>query len=336
MSGFLSRRTVLYTLLAAPAIAPAFAAASQDKPAATVLTAQPAAFALAAALTRDSAIRVEAVQPAKLPATRLASYLAGRGKDTLAIAAVRADAVITFRSFWPGDPLYPFARRSNIRTVELDAGHPLDGALSGIAIAEASDDSAVYAALDLAPMPATGEGSAPWLAPGNLGRMADVLATDLSRLEPPSAASIAGNLATLKQRLLALKADADMALAEAGDLTAFALSPHFAYLAADLGIDLVASITAAPNEWTRQRAAKLAGWLTANNVTMCCSTLSPDRSLKAHCRSAGAKTAILSNVDARHPDIIEVMERNLVGLKAIFSLGAVSMEYEPSAGSANI
>ena len=65
------------------------------------------------------------------------------------------------------------------------------GALSGIAVAEPSDDGAVYAALGLAPMPATGEGAAPWLAPGSLGRMADVLAADLSRLEPSSAATIA-------------------------------------------------------------------------------------------------------------------------------------------------
>lgn len=128
---------------------------------------------------------------------------------------------------------------------------PLDGALPGIAIAEPADDGAVYAALDLAPMPATGEGSAPWLAPGSLGRMADVLAAGLSRLEP-SSADIIANLAALKQKLLALKADADMALADADDLTAVALSPHFAYLSADLGIDLLASITAAPGEWPRR------------------------------------------------------------------------------------
>jgi hypothetical protein len=82
--------------------------------------------------------------------------------------------------------------------------------------------------LGLQPMPATGEGSAPWLAPTNMGRMADVLAADLARLDPPSADRIAANLAALKQRLLSLKAEADTALSEADDLTAIALSPHFA------------------------------------------------------------------------------------------------------------
>jgi hypothetical protein len=222
-----------------------------------VVTAHPAAFALASALTKGSEIAVEAVQPAKLPATRLTSYLAGRGKAALADVARKADAVVTFRSFWPDDPLYPHARRTNIRIVEIDAGRPLDGALPGLAIAEPRDDGAVYKALDLQPMPATGEGAAPWLAPTGMGRMADVLAADLSRLEPSSAGTVAANLAGLKRQLLSLKAEADVALAGADDLTAVALSPHFGYLAADLGIDLRASITAAPAEWTPERSEKL-------------------------------------------------------------------------------
>lgn len=316
MSGFLSRRTMLSTLLAAPVLAGS--AAAQEKPGARVLTAHPAAFALTSLLVQNSAIAVEAIQPAKLPATRLASYLAGRGKATLEKAAVEADAVITFRSFWPEDPLYPHARRGNIRIVEIDAGRPLDGALPGIAVAEPSDDGAVYAALDLAPMPATGEGAAPWLAPGSLGRMADVLAADLSRLEPSSAATIAANLGALKQKLLALKAGADMALAEADDLTAIALSPHFAYLSADLGIDLLASITAAPNEWMPERAEKLALWLKANGASVVLLDTKPGPALAAALQDAGARIALLSGVEGEEPDIVRVVAGNLDGLEHAF------------------
>ncbi|MDV3059445.1 metal ABC transporter substrate-binding protein, partial [Pseudomonas paracarnis] len=32
------------------------------------------------------------------------------------------------------DPLYPVARRSNIRIVEVDAARPVDGGLPGIAV----------------------------------------------------------------------------------------------------------------------------------------------------------------------------------------------------------
>ncbi|ANH03407.1 metal ABC transporter solute-binding protein, Zn/Mn family [Shinella sp. HZN7] len=321
MSDFLSRRTMLSAMLAAPVLVPALAGragAATPKPAARVLTAHPAAFSLASALTVNSTIAVEAVQPAKLPATRLAAYLAGRGKAVLEKAAAGADAVITFRSFWPEDPLYPHARRSNIRIVEIDAGRPLDGVLNGIAIADPTDDRIVYAALDLAPMPGTGEGSAPWLAPGNLGRMADVLAADLSRLAPSSAETIAANLAALKQRLLEIKAKADRALAEADDLTAIALSPHFAYLAADLGIDLLASITAAPNEWTQERAEKLADWLAAHDVAIVILDAEPGEHLAKGIEKAGARTVLLSNVGADSSDIAKVMQSNLEALKAAF------------------
>ena len=320
MSGILSRRSLLSATLAMPMIGQVATCAvgAEQKPSARVLTAHPAAFALATALTAGSAIRVEAIQPAKLPATRLASYLAGRGKAALETAAAGADAVITLRSFWQEDPLYPHARRSNIRIVEIDAARPLDGALNGIAIAEPSDDSAVYTALDLAPMPATGEGSAPWLAPSSLGRMADVLAGDLSRLDPQSTQTIAVNLADLKQRLIVLKAEADGALADADDLTAIALSPHFAYLAVDLGIELVASITAAPNEWTPQRSAKLADWLKVNGVAVVLLDAEPTPELASGIKEAGARIAILSTVEGQNPDIVKVAQDNLAALTAAF------------------
>lgn len=315
MSGLLSRRTMLSAIIAVPALSGPVAA-SQEKRAAKVLTAHPAAFALTSLLVQDSAITAEAIQPAKLPATRLASYLSGRGKAALEKAAADADAVITFRSFWPEDPLYPHARRSNIRIVEIDAGRPLDGTLNGIAIAEPSDDRAIYAALDLAPMPATGEGSAPWLAPSSLGRMADVLAADLSRLEPSSAKIIATNLAALKKKLLALKAQSDVALAEADDLTAIALSPHFASLSTDLGIDLRASITAAPNEWTPERAAKLADWLKANDVSVVFLDSETGPALLDTLK--GYRLVRLSIVEGNEPDIVATVERNIGSLRAAF------------------
>lgn len=286
-----------------------------------VLTAHSAAFALASALTKGSTIKVEAVQPAKLPATRLTSYLSGRGRGALADAAGKADAVITLRSFWPDDPLYPHARRSNIRIVEIDAGRPLDGALNGIAIADPSDDTAIYAALELTPMPASGEGMAPWLAPTAMGRMADVLAADLSRLDPQSAKAIAANLAALKQQLLSLKAEADTALAEADDLTAIALSPHFAYLASDLGIELVGSITAAPNEWTPERSAKLATWLRENAVSVVLLDAQPNDDLANAIGEADARFAVLSSIEGETADPAATIRENLNRLAGVFAKG---------------
>ncbi len=141
-------------------------------------------------------------------------------------------------------------------------------------------------------MPATGEGTAPWLAPGSLGRMADVLAADLSRLEPSSATTIAANLGALKQKLLTLKAGADMALAEADDLTA------------------------APNEWTPERAGKLALWLKANGASVVLLDTKPGAALAAALE--GLRPVLLSTVEGGNADAVGVKQGNLEALKAAF------------------
>ncbi len=320
----ITRRRWLVGAMTASVVLPAARASAQQtngpagKSSCRLLTAHPAAFSLASVLTKGSGITVQAVQPARLPATRLTSYLGGRGKTALADAARNADAVVTFRSFWPDDPLYPHARRTNIRIVELDAGRPLDGMLPGIAIAEPRDDSAVYKALDLQPMPPTGEGSAPWLSPTSLGRMADILAADFARLDPSSGAIVAANLASFKQHLLALKAKTDVALGNADDLTAIALSPHFAYLAADLGIDLRASITAAPGEWTAERSGKLVAWLRDNAVTAVLLDAPPTETLAEAIKAAGARSAVLASIQGEVGDPTSIIETNLRTLTDLF------------------
>ncbi len=157
-----------------PALA-ATAAAAQSAPV-TVLASLPVTHALAERLLRDTEVKLQRVAPANLPASRQASFFAGRGAGGLAKAAGQADAVIDLRSIWSDDPLYPLARRSNIRIVEIDAARPVDGALPGIALRPGSDLHAY-----------------PWLNPTNLGRMADVLASDLERLAPGAAAVDAEN-----------------------------------------------------------------------------------------------------------------------------------------------
>ena len=62
------------------------------------------------------------------------SYFTGRGAPALSALAQDADAAIGLRSLWADDPLYPVARRSNIRIVEVDAARPVDGGLPGIAL----------------------------------------------------------------------------------------------------------------------------------------------------------------------------------------------------------
>ena len=106
-----------------------------------------------------------------LPEHSINAFAAGYGP---------ADAVIGVRSLWADDPLYPIARRSNIRIVEVDAARPVDGALPGVALQPGTSD---------------GLNSQPWMATNNMGRMADVRAADLVRLAPSAKPAIEANLA---------------------------------------------------------------------------------------------------------------------------------------------
>ena len=130
----------------------------------TVLAGHPVTYALASDLATGSTLKIVRAAPENIPPTRLSAYLTGRGEAAFADAAREADAVITLRSLWPEDPLYPLARRSQIRIVEIDAAQPIDGALPGIALQAGKA------------LP-----SQPWLDPVNLGRMADILANELGR-----------------------------------------------------------------------------------------------------------------------------------------------------------
>ncbi|MEG0003952.1 MAG: zinc ABC transporter substrate-binding protein, partial [Comamonas sp.] len=191
-----------------------------------VLVGHPVAHGLAAQLTEGSGITLARAAPANLPPARQLAYFEGRGAKALAQAAARSDAVITLRSLWPQDPLFPLARRANIRIVEIDAARPIDGALPGIAL-----------------QPGAELGSYPWLHPVNLGRMADIVAADLERLAPQDAPVLARNLAALKQQLVALSGQTETALLAAPNLTVVSLSPRLDYLASAFNLELVPGST---------------------------------------------------------------------------------------------
>lgn len=279
----------------------------------TLLTAHPAAEALARRLTEGTAIKVVAVQPDKLPPSRVASYLASRGRTALDEAALGADAVLTFRSFWADDPLYPAARRANIRIVEIDAAQPLDERMPGMAVlVPVQTEAPLYAALGLEPMPPEGEETAPWLSPSRLGEMAEVVSGDLSRLVPKDADRLAQNLAGLKRELLEIKAQADQALAQRDNVDVVALSPQFGYLAADLGLDLRARLIAAPDEWTEARAQDLAQWLQKENIATVLSARDLHAPLSEVLAQNGIAVQILETVSPEDPAAL--IARNLAKL----------------------
>ncbi|MDI9776800.1 zinc ABC transporter substrate-binding protein [Pseudomonas putida] len=272
---------------------PALASASQ------VLTSLPVTHSLASALLDGTSMQLTRAAPANLPASRQPSYFSSRGAASLAKAAQQADAVIGVRSIWRDDPLYPLARRSNIRIVEIDAARPLDGALPGIAVS--GDDA--YAAY-------------PWLNPTNLGRMADVLANDLERLVPADKERIQGNLAKLKRQLLELTANSQVQLAKVDNLSVVSLSERLGYLASGLNLDVVEQPLPADGKWDEAALKALGEHLKAQDVALVLDHRQPDAAVARVIEAAGARLLVVDSDP----------ENALAGLKASVEqvIGALS------------
>ena len=219
--------------------APASAAVAAAAPA-RLLVAHPVVAALTTALVRDTGIVVLRPVPETLPPNRQLAFLSGRGAAGLGEAARQADAVIALRSIWPDDPLFPLARRQNIRLIEIDAARPLDASLPGMALQE---QDATANAL-------------PWLDPVNLGRMADVIASDVGRLVPAAKPRLQANVGTLRQQLLSITAQSEARLASASNLAVFSLSDRLDYLVSGFNLDLAGTDARADEAWTPEAIAQ--------------------------------------------------------------------------------
>jgi hypothetical protein len=250
-----------------------------------VLASLPITYGLAQVLLKGTDVQLERAAPANLPGSRQVSYFTGRGAPALSQLAQDADAAIGLRSLWADDPLYPVARRSNIRIVEVDAARPVDGGLPGIAVQPGVSD---------------GLNSQPWQSGNNMGRMAEVLAADLSRLAPGAKPQIDANLAALKQRLLKLAADSEARLAQADNLSVVSLSDHFAYLVSSLNLELVSTDARPDADWTPEALQQLSAQLKNNEVATVLHHRQPSEAVKAAVTAGGA-TLLVLNVDGADP-----------------------------------
>ncbi|WP_122460245.1 metal ABC transporter solute-binding protein, Zn/Mn family [Pseudomonas viridiflava] len=251
-----------------------------------VLASLPITYGLGQILLKDSGVVLERAAAANLPGSRQTAYFTGRGAEALRGLAVKADAVIGLRSIWADDPLYPNARRSNIRIVEIDAARPVDGSLPGIAVQPGQG--------------VDGLNSQPWLASNNMGRMADVMAADLVRLAPAAKPKIEGNLAALKQQLLKLSASSEASLASADNLSVVSLSDRFGYLVSGLNLELIDSQALTDEQWTPEAVQKLTATLKDNDVALVLDHRQPPEPVKAAIDEAGSKLLVLG-IDGADP-----------------------------------
>ena len=267
-----------------------------------ILASLPITYGLGELLLKDSNVTLERAAAANLPGSRQSAYFSGRGAPALHKLATQADAVIGLRSVWSDDPLYPMARRSNIRIVEVDAARPVDGSLPGIAVQPGVHGD--------------GLNSQPWLTSNNMGRMADVIAADLVRLAPQAKPQIEANLANLKQRLLKLSADSEAQLARADNLSVVSLSERLDYLIGGLNLERLEVDHKGDETWTPEALQALSETLKDNAVALVLDHRQPSAEVKKAIVEGGSELVVIG---ADGTDPVAELQGNIEAVMKVLS-----------------
>ncbi len=235
--------------------------------------------ALVKVLTADTACTVTRAVPAKYSSAVHEHYLKKHPAEFQAKAA-RAAGVVAVSGAWPSDPLYPWARRANIRIVNIDAVHPLDRSRAGLPLLNSAAPQ-----YDTPP--------AVWNSPGNAARMADIVAADLGRLAPAENEQIRTNLDAFKRDLFTLRSRYESAFSRLDAFEVAALTEQYIYLTDEFGISVVQTFLKPEIRRQTTDLESFSEALRAYDVKGVVCSWEPDAAIARRIREHGAKSIIL-------------------------------------------
>ncbi len=267
----------------------------------TILVSQDFTEILVKTLVKGTPVKVVRAIPADYTPD-VHTYYLKKYWERFARLAQNATAAVTVTSAWPQDPLYPWARRANIRIVHIDAIAPLDGSRAGVPLLDLSEKA--------------GKSPAVWNSPGNTARIADIVASDLKILFPAASAQIQANLNDVKKELFKLRTRFETAFGMADFFEVAALSLNHAYLMEEFGIVVVDSLVKPGAKVTREDLEKFVQKTGANDVHIVLSSRKPNKETADLLTSNGLTCVVLSDLsyDEKKPaqeQFLDFHEHNL-------------------------
>ncbi|WP_421900923.1 metal ABC transporter solute-binding protein, Zn/Mn family [Maridesulfovibrio sp.] len=216
-----------------------------------ILTSLEATTLLTQTLTEETGIKTILTVPSTYSMNSHARYFKKHAK-IFNEQAEDAAACVTIRSIWNHDDLYPYARRANVRIVEIDGSAPVDKTQAGVKLIKEKEGGQVS--------PFT------WRSPGNLTKMADFIAKDLMALYPDQAAKIDSNLKLLKQDLFKLRTNYESKLLDLESTEMISLTEDFDYLISEFGIEVLDRFLKQQIDWNESDVAALERTIRGNEV----------------------------------------------------------------------
>ena len=286
-------RIAVFTAVVALCISlfPAVPARTATGPALTVLASLEVTRALGEALTAGTPIRVVNVIPADHFMRGQDAYLKKHRVDFFRMAE-EADAVLTVGAAWPGDPLYKWARRGNIRIVNIDASKPLDEYGAGVPLTEVQG----------------GHSPLVWRSPANLTRMAAIAAADLCRLSPENAEAVTANLKTLQAALFRLRSKYEAALIDVDFVDLAAFTGGYTYLAEEFGLDVHFYMLKPEHKWTDADVGWIGARLRREGVQAVLCAWEPDARGMRAIADGGAVPVVLDRFERKgEPDPVKAL-----------------------------
>ncbi len=261
----------------------------------TVLTSLQATYSITSALSRKTSIEVVNARQVSVGLDNYEVYFKTSRKSERRFQ--EADAVVTIKSVWKKDPLFIYARKSNIRVIQIDASISPDPLLSGVSRL-AVPQNALSEGKSFNPGYNESKTSLYiWLSLSNASRMAEIIAADLKRLVPGFRKQIEKNLLSLKKRIFNLKLEFDNKFGHIEDLELLALADEFVYLTSDFSMQTVATLVKTGTAWTENDIRILKRILAENNIRIVIHKWQPAKEIKETIEKAGARLVILNPVD---------------------------------------
>ncbi|TIH19149.1 zinc ABC transporter substrate-binding protein [Marinifilum sp. JC120] len=248
-----------------------------------ILTSLEATKLLSQTLIEGTGIKIIQTVPATYSMNSQARYLKKHAKK-FNEQAVNAAACVTIRSIWQDDDLYPYARRGNVRIVEIDASAPVDKTQAGVKLIKERESGHVSPFI--------------WRSPGNLTKMADFVAKDLMALYPDQAVKIDSNLKSLKQDLFKLRTNYEIRFSELESVEAISITGNFDYLISEFGIEIVENFLKQQIDWDESDIAILEESIRKNEIKSVLCNRMPQGKIYEAIVSNGAKPVVLRTLIA--------------------------------------